>query len=112
MHYEIVKFCQADANVRVNLTDKGEHVLVTAGEVHLERCIRDLRETYAGVDVVVSEPGKEHFLAIIRYFNLIHLVEVNTELLQRGCTTATSDWMGKGVCNILFVGLVHLVGLD
>ena len=48
MHYEIVKFCQADANVRVNLTDKGEHVLVTAGEVHLERCIRDLRETYAG----------------------------------------------------------------
>ena len=57
------------------------HVLVTAGEVHLERCIRDLRETYAGVDVVVSEPGKEHFLAIIRYFNLIHLVEVYTELL-------------------------------
>ena len=48
---------QADANVRVHLTDKGEHVLVTAGEVHLERCLRDLRETYAGIEVVASEPG-------------------------------------------------------
>jgi ribosome assembly protein 1 len=50
-------FFQADANVRVHLTDRGEHVLVTAGEVHLERCLRDLRETYAGVEVVASEPG-------------------------------------------------------
>ena len=48
---------QADANVRVHLTDKGEHVLVTAGEVHLERCLRDLRETYAEVEVVASTPG-------------------------------------------------------
>ena len=47
---------QADANVQVLLTDKGEHVLVTAGEVHLERCLRDLKETYAGIDVNVSEP--------------------------------------------------------
>ena len=29
---------------------------MTAGEVHLERCIRDLKETYAGVDVVASSP--------------------------------------------------------
>ena len=49
--------CQADANVRIHLTDKGEHILVTAGEVHLERCLRDLKETYAGVEVVASEPG-------------------------------------------------------
>ena len=47
---------QADANVQVFLNDKGEHILLTAGEVHLERCIRDLKETYAGVGVVVSSP--------------------------------------------------------
>ena len=29
---------------------------MTAGEVHLERCIRDLKETYAGVQVVASSP--------------------------------------------------------
>ena len=47
---------QADANVQVFLNDKGEHILVTAGEVHLERCIRDLKETYAKIEVVVSSP--------------------------------------------------------
>ena len=48
---------QADANVQVFMTDKGEHVLVTAGEVHLERCVRDLKETYAkGIKVNVSAP--------------------------------------------------------
>lgn len=47
---------QADANVEVLLTDKGEHILVTAGEVHLERCLRDLTETYAGVKVNASTP--------------------------------------------------------
>ncbi len=38
------------------MTDKGEHILVTAGEVHLERCLRDLTETYARVEVNVSSP--------------------------------------------------------
>ncbi len=47
---------QADANVEVLLTDKGEHILVTAGEVHLERCLRDLTTTYAGVEVNASSP--------------------------------------------------------
>ena len=47
---------QADANVEVLLTDKGEHILVTAGEVHLERCLRDLSNDYAGVEVNASSP--------------------------------------------------------
>ena len=47
---------QADANVQVLLTDKGEHILVTAGEVHLERCLKDLKETYAGIELNASAP--------------------------------------------------------
>ncbi len=47
---------QADANVEVALTDRGEHVLATAGEVHLERCLRDLKESYAGIEVNASSP--------------------------------------------------------
>lgn len=35
---------QADPCVRVLLQATGEHVIVTAGEVHLQRCIDDLRE--------------------------------------------------------------------
>uniref|UniRef100_A0A8D8WZ89 Elongation factor-like 1 n=1 Tax=Cacopsylla melanoneura TaxID=428564 RepID=A0A8D8WZ89_9HEMI len=47
---------QADACVEVVLQESGEHVLVTAGEVHLQRCLDDLRERYAKVEISVSEP--------------------------------------------------------
>lgn len=33
---------QADACVQVLVQETGEHVIVTAGEVHLERCLDDL----------------------------------------------------------------------
>uniref|UniRef100_A0A0A9XJZ8 Ribosome assembly protein 1 n=1 Tax=Lygus hesperus TaxID=30085 RepID=A0A0A9XJZ8_LYGHE len=47
---------QADACVQVIVQESGEHVLVTAGEVHLERCLDDLKTRYAKVDLNVSEP--------------------------------------------------------
>ena len=47
---------QADPCVEVMLAETGEHVLVTAGEVHLKRCIDDLRERYVRVDLNVSTP--------------------------------------------------------
>ncbi|KAK7604030.1 hypothetical protein V9T40_004303 [Parthenolecanium corni] len=47
---------QADASVRVLVQESGEQVLVTTGEVHLQRCIEDLRERYAKVPILVSEP--------------------------------------------------------
>ena len=41
---------------QVVLQDNGEYVLVTAGEVHLQRCIDDLEERYARIKVQVSAP--------------------------------------------------------
>lgn len=35
---------QADPCVQVLIQETGEHVLVTAGEVHLQRCLDDLTE--------------------------------------------------------------------
>ena len=46
---------RADAFVEVSLTETGEHV-VAAGEVHLERCVADLRERFAKVPIRVSPP--------------------------------------------------------
>eukprot|EP00966_Prymnesium_polylepis_P335051 7390408-Prymnesium_polylepis.1 len=47
----------ADPSVEVATLDTGEHVLRTCGEVHLERCLVDLRTTFAvGVDLAVSPP--------------------------------------------------------
>lgn len=36
--------------------ETGEHVILTAGELHLERCVRDLKERFAKCDLTVSEP--------------------------------------------------------
>jgi len=35
---------QADPCVQILVQETGEHVLITAGEVHLQRCLDDLRE--------------------------------------------------------------------
>ncbi|XP_067931492.1 elongation factor-like GTPase 1 [Watersipora subatra] len=47
---------QADSCVQIHIQPTGEHVLVAAGEVHLQRCIDDLRKRYCGVAINVSEP--------------------------------------------------------
>ena len=35
---------QADPCVQVLVQETGEHVIITAGEVHLQRCVDDLKE--------------------------------------------------------------------
>ncbi|XP_036171815.1 elongation factor-like GTPase 1 isoform X1 [Myotis myotis] len=47
---------QADPCVQILIQETGEHVLVTAGEIHLQRCLDDLRERFAKVEISVSEP--------------------------------------------------------
>ncbi|CAL4926445.1 unnamed protein product [Urochloa decumbens] len=47
---------RADPFVEYTVTQRGEHVLAAAGEIHLERCIKDLEERFAKVKLVVSEP--------------------------------------------------------
>ncbi|XP_058592381.1 elongation factor-like GTPase 1 isoform X1 [Neofelis nebulosa] len=47
---------QADPCVQILIQETGEHVLVTAGEVHLQRCLDDLKERFAKIQISVSEP--------------------------------------------------------
>ncbi len=46
----------ADPCVEVFAQQTGEHILSTAGEVHLKKCLDDLRDTYARVPLSVSAP--------------------------------------------------------
>lgn len=58
---------QADPCVETYVEDSGEHILCTAGELHLERCLKDLRERFAGIEITHSEPAipyKETFLNV------------------------------------------------
>lgn len=48
---------QADANVESRVADSGELTVTAIGELHLEKCLKDLRERFAqGVKFSVSEP--------------------------------------------------------
>lgn len=47
---------QADACVEVTVADTGELQLSALGELHLDRCIKDLTTRFARCDVVVSAP--------------------------------------------------------
>ncbi|KAI3887111.1 hypothetical protein MKX03_025063 [Papaver bracteatum] len=47
---------RADPFIEVSVSATGEQVLAAAGEVHLERCIKDLKERFARVSLNVSKP--------------------------------------------------------
>ncbi|KAI3921253.1 hypothetical protein MKW92_022815 [Papaver armeniacum] len=47
---------RVDPFVEVSVSATGEQVLAAAGEVHLERCIKDLQERFAKVSLNVSKP--------------------------------------------------------
>ena len=44
----------------------GEHVLLTAGELHLERCLTDLRERFAKCEIQAGEPIVPYRETIVR----------------------------------------------
>lgn len=50
---------RADPFVEVGLSEKGEHLLGAAGEVHLETVVKDLQERFARVPFQVSETQRQ-----------------------------------------------------
>ncbi|KAI0051129.1 P-loop containing nucleoside triphosphate hydrolase protein [Auriscalpium vulgare] len=47
---------QADPCAETYQQSTGEHVILTAGELHLERCLKDLRERFAKIEIQASKP--------------------------------------------------------
>ncbi|KAH0547533.1 hypothetical protein FGG08_000258 [Glutinoglossum americanum] len=47
---------QADPCAKYEVLESGEHVIATAGELHLERCLKDLRERFARCEIQAGEP--------------------------------------------------------
>jgi ribosome assembly protein 1 len=53
----LIKLNKSDPSVQFFVNKKGEFILSTCGEVHLERCIKDLNDDFCpGVELTVSEP--------------------------------------------------------
>jgi ribosome assembly protein 1 len=47
---------KSDPCAQYEVLPSGEHVILTAGELHLERCLKDLRERFAKCEIQVGEP--------------------------------------------------------
>ncbi|KAL9046483.1 MAG: hypothetical protein Q9214_000692 [Letrouitia sp. 1 TL-2023] len=47
---------QSDPCAKYEVLESGEHVILTAGELHLERCLKDLRERFARCEIQAGEP--------------------------------------------------------
>ncbi|KAL1987333.1 hypothetical protein VTN96DRAFT_4049 [Rasamsonia emersonii] len=47
---------QSDPCAQYEVLPSGEHVILTAGELHLERCLKDLRERFARCEIQAGEP--------------------------------------------------------
>lgn len=47
---------QSDPCAQYQVLESGEHVILTAGELHLERCLKDLRERFAKCEIQAGEP--------------------------------------------------------
>ncbi|KAF4470879.1 elongation factor 2 [Fusarium albosuccineum] len=57
---------QSDPCAEYELLGSGEHVLLTAGELHLERCLTDLRERFAQCDIQPGAPLVPYRETIVR----------------------------------------------
>merc|ERR1719487_1446243 len=50
------KMAKSDPLVVCEMGESGEHVIAGCGELHVEICLKDLREEYAGCDFIMSDP--------------------------------------------------------
>ena len=78
---------QADSCVQVLVQDSGEHVILTAGELHLERCLNDLRERFAKVEISASKPIVPFRETIVKAPDMIALKDTS---VRRGTVTVTT----------------------
>ncbi|ETN45047.1 uncharacterized protein HMPREF1541_09923 [Cyphellophora europaea CBS 101466] len=57
---------QSDPSAVYEQMPSGEHVILTAGELHLERCLKDLRERFAKCEIQPGEPIVPYRETIVR----------------------------------------------
>lgn len=79
---------QSDPCAEYELLASGEHVLLTAGELHLERCLTDLKERFALCDIQPGAPLVPYRETIVRAEEM--RPPANKEL-GRGAIVATTS---------------------
>lgn len=50
------RLSKSDPCVKCYTEESGEHIVAGAGELHLEICLKDLKEEFTGIDIIVTDP--------------------------------------------------------
>ncbi|KPI38631.1 Ribosome assembly protein 1 [Cyphellophora attinorum] len=79
---------QSDPSAVYEQMPSGEHVILTAGELHLERCLKDLRERFAKCEIQPGEPIVPYRETIVRAPEEEYMEPVKKDL-PRGTTIVT-----------------------
>ncbi|KAI9678639.1 MAG: Cytoplasmic GTPase/eEF2-like protein (ribosomal biogenesis) [Caeruleum heppii] len=78
---------QSDACAVYEALESGEHVILTAGELHLERCLKDLRERFARCEIQAGEPIVPYRESIV---DAAEMAPPRRKDLPRGAVEATT----------------------
>ncbi len=78
---------QSDPCAEYEMLESGEHVVLTAGELHLERCLKDLRERFARCEIQAGEPIVPYRETIV---SAAEMAAPKDKDLPRGTVVATT----------------------
>ncbi|KAI4086449.1 MAG: hypothetical protein LQ344_007544 [Seirophora lacunosa] len=78
---------QSDPCAVYETLESGEHVILTAGELHLERCLKDLRERFAKCEIQAGEPIVPYRETIV---SAAEMAAPKDKDLPRGTVVATT----------------------
>ncbi len=78
---------QSDPCAMYEVLESGEHVILTAGELHLERCLKDLRERFARCEIQAGEPIVPYRETIV---SAAEMAAPRDKTLPRGTVAATT----------------------
>jgi elongation factor 2 len=94
------RLSKSDPCVKCYIEESGEHIVAGAGELHLEICLKDLREEFTGIELITSDPvvsyretvySKSNQICLSKSPNKHNRLWVTAEPFQEGLSEAIEE---------------------
>jgi len=94
------RLSKSDPCVKCYIEESGEHIVAGAGELHLEICLKDLREEFTGIDLITTDPvvsyretvySKSNQVCLSKSPNKHNRLWVTAEPFQEGLSEAIEE---------------------
>ena len=94
------RLSKSDPCVKCYIEESGEHIVAGAGELHLEICLKDLKEEFTGIELITTDPvvsyretvySKSNQICLSKSPNKHNRLWVTAEPFQEGLSEAIED---------------------